>query len=406
MSKGIAKFFEDPFNGLNVFNNDKPNIFNKPLQLFADDWDAYVTQDTPDALKPYVQPATSALLNFVPGVGPLASAAFNTALNEGNSERAGNNLDWGSFGKDAAINFGTAAATMGANKLVSNANQANTAKAATDNFSPGSLQGAYNPAIAGTTAGYSGTVSAPNAIASANSFAPLSTNAFASFNPTKSAVELASSGTNTLPASSASKATLGQEAYKTAVNTTPKLVNEALTSTLAPKGTQPISGVFNDFSPTDNGDPGTGVQYGDILNAFGGPEGNIANPNGPRYDENAINNAVSRLGANSYLQENQARDTALPAGQYEAPKNTPYANRLDEINKGTTQSYNDLMDQIKNANNYYGVIDSNPGLTAEDLDKYLADPSGGVLGSFSVPQESMSFLQGIKPLRPQNSSLL
>lgn len=384
----------------------------KPAQAFSSSVDQK-NKALPSVLQPYAQPVEAIALS---AFNPYAGAAFNTAYQAGQNQAQPGAFDWGALGKDAALNFGTAALASGANKLVSNANQANTAKAATENFGVPSLTHSYDSAIPGVSPGFAGTNAAPLNF-SFPSQGGASTSIFSSFNPKSSALDFSSSGggalqginatESALPVTSSSQAPSGQGIYKSAVNAVGKnLGPQALAATLAPQGNQPISGSFDQFAPVDTGAAGSGVQYGDLLNAFGGPEGNIANPGGPRYGEQSINDAVSRLGANNYFQQTEARDKALPAGQYTAPQNTPYANRLSEINKGTDQSYQDLMDQIQNANNYFGIIDSNPGLTADDLNKYLQDPNSGVLGSFTVPQESIPYLQNIKPVGLQNSSLL
>lgn len=426
----------DTFNneGLNkaarLFSAPSWDALGKPGEAFANFID---TQNSilPADWRPYAQPVESALLNFIPGVGPLVSAAYNTAYQGGVQQRDNKGFDWGELGKNAAINFGTAAATMGANSLVSNAN--NAANASKDAATLANFNAATNQA-SGTSSALSSTAAnaARNTQGALAAFSPSAvTPAMTLINGGVGAATGASTPTfsnaNTVASSGSN---IGDFAYKSAVNSAPKLVNEALTSTLAPQGTQPISGVMNGFSATPSLQTGAPTQqWGALLNAFGGDEGNTPNPNGPRYDETAINNAVVRLGANNYLQQSQARDTALPAGQYTPEQNTPYANRLDEINKGTDQSYQDLRSQIDNANNYYGFLDTNPGLTTEQLDTYinnpdsigqinnankyysilsnnegltadelntyLADPSTGVLGKFSVPSESAGDFAGL-----------
>lgn len=440
----------------------------KPAQAFSSSIDTQ-NQALPSFIQPYAQPIEAAVLS---AFNPLAGAAYNTAYQAGQNQAQPGAFDWGTFGKDAAINFGTAAATMGANSLVSNAN--NAAQASKDASTLSSFNAATNQA-SGTSSALSSTAAnaARNTQGALNAFNPSAiTPAMTLLNGGVGTVTGASVPTfSNASALQSSGANIGDFAYKTAVNTSPKLVNSALTATLAPAGATAISGAspLDSFGSNQINTPAThGMQWGDLLNAFGGDEGNTPNPNGPRYDETAINNATSRLAANNYLQQTQARDSALPAGQYQASQNTPYANRLDEINKGTDQSYQDLRSQIDNANNYYGVLDTNsgltsdqlntyltdpnsindinnankyysimnnnPGLTSDQLDTYLKDPSSGVLGNFSVPAESAGdfnglitptlpndffqpgniyavppnadALAGIRPLGPMNMSLL
>lgn len=378
-SQGAKTYFEPP----------TWDQLQKPAQAFSQQIDAK-NSILPSVLRPYAQPLEEAALS---AFNPLIGAAYQTAYQAGQNQAQPGAFDWGRLGKDAAINFGTAGLQIGAKDLISSANAANTAKAATANFSPGSLEGAYNPAIPGTTAGFSGYASAPNALAS--------------FNPTSDALNLASSGASSaanFPVTSASQAPAGQGLYKAGVQAGQGLGSNALGSTLAPQGAQPISGTMDNFQTTSGQSSQPTLQWGDLLNAFGGPTS--PNPGGPRYDENAVNGIVQRLGANTYLQQNQARDNYLPTGQFQASQNSPYGNRISQINHGADQSYKDLIDQVNNANSYYGVIDANPGLTSDDLNKYLQDPSTGVLGNFNVPQASVPYLQNIRPLSPLNNSLL
>lgn len=363
----------------------------------------------PDSFQPYAQPVEAAALSLF---NPFAGAAFQTAYGGGKQQELNKGFDWGEFGKDAAINFGTAAVSSGANKLLSNANAASAAKTAA--ASPTSATSAFNASnnldsLVGNTASNF----APNVTSSA--LTANSANALSGVGAIPSAVSALdsfsapfnSSSQSLIPkAQSLQSSGIGDAAYKTGINTGKTLVNNSITDTLAPKGTQPISGALDGFGDTGGSGSAYQSQWGDILNAFGGNEINTANPNGQRIDSTAFNSAVDRLGANSYLQKTQARDTSLPAGQYQPDQNTPYANRLSEIDKGSTQSYTDLVDQVNNANRYYSIIDSNPGLKAEDLDAYLADPSQGVLGNFRVAPEQADYFKGLRTLGPSNMSLI
>ncbi len=388
----------------------------KPGQAFAEHVDQS-NKALPEVFQPYAQPAEALVLS---SFNPFAGAAFQTAYQGGKQQELNKGYDWGELGKDAASNFGTAAISAGANKLISNANTANAAKdfaaspdsvnsglRAADNanmfaaFHPAETLGttAATPGLAATTSSALATDSA-NALGSIGAQAASSGGALAPFDQ-----PFNSSSQSLIPQANAVQSSgLGDVAYKAAIGAGKNLTNEALTSTLAPEGVQPIGGAFDAFSSINGEQPQS--QWGDILNAFGGSELNTANPNGPRVNDLAFNDMVNRLSANNYLQQTQARDTALPAGQYEAPLNTPYSNRLNEINSGTTQSYKDLIDQVNNANRYYGVIDSNPGLTPEQLDAFLQDKSSGLIGDFQVPQDQLNYFDNIRPLGPTNNSLL
>ena len=367
-----------------LFETPTWDEMGKPLQAFSSHIDT-ANKALPNAFQPYAVPLETAVLS---AFNPFAGAAFSTAYNAGQNQAQPGGFDWGSFGKDAAINFGTAGISAGANKLIQGANAAAATKQAAGTLSD------FNTAL--------GTGSSAN-LATVNAARNSTQGALSAFN-TPGAI--AGASTSLVPkAQSVQSSGIGDAAYKGSIKAAENLGNAALTDTLAPKQNQPIGALDAFGTSTDAGGSGS-LPWGDVLNAFGGAEINTPNPNGVRIDSNAFNAMVDRLGANSYLQQSQARDTALPAGQYQAPQNSPYANRLSEINKGTTQSYADLLDQVNNANSYYGIIDANPGLTTDQLDKYLADPSTGILGNFRVPDANRDYFQGIRPLGPQNMSLL
>lgn len=372
----------------------------KPAQAFSGQIDKFSGLLPPD-WRPYAEPVEAAALSLF---NPFAGAAFNTAYQAGQNQAQPGAFDWGELGKDAAINFGSAGIAQGAKSLLTADNVANAA-AQTGIHAPDVLQnlGPDTSSLAGFSATTPAALAANSTTALSNINAlPALASAVDGFNP-----NLVGSSQSVLPqAQTLQSSGLGDKIYQGAINTGKTLGTQALAATLAPSGNQPISGAgaLDGFAPVDLNAPAEG-NYGDILNAFGGSEINTANPNGPRIDDNAFNSDVNRLAANAYLQANNARDVALPAGQYQPSQNTPYANRLNEINKGATQSYADLLDEVNNANSYYSIIDSNPGLTTDQLDTYLNDPSTGVLGNFQVTPDLAPLFQGIRPLNPQNTSL-
>lgn len=408
----IADTFQNE--GLNkasyLFSEPSWNDLGKPGQAFASQVDKGALLLPPD-WRPYAEPVEATALSLF---NPFAGAAFQTAYEGGKEQQQNKGFDWGDLGKNAAINFGSAGIAQGAKSLLTADNVANAAKASASSFanSPNGLVGAFNAGNTVNSLTSVGSNFAPAAQAgnlAANSATAL--NGIGAIPAIQSAVDgfnpnlIGSSASITPNAQNLQTSGLGDKIYQGAINTGKTLGTQALASTLAPQGTQPIAGSFDGFSPTDSTGSG-GYQYGDLLNAFGGSEINTANPNGPRIDANAFNGDVNRLAANSYLQQQGARDTAIPAGQYTPEQNTPYANRLNEINKGTTQSYADLLDEVNNANSYYSVIDANPGLTTDQLDTYLNDPSTGVLGQFTIPADQAQLFQGIRPLNPNTNSLL
>jgi len=389
----------------------------KPGQAFAERIDAK-NAILPADMRQYAQPLEAFALNFVPGVGPLASAAFNTAYQGGKQQQLNKGFDWGELGKNAAINFGTAGLTMGAKELLSSANAANAAKAAAgpSGFSStaklaGSLPNDLTSILGDASSNFAPAAQAGNlAASSANALngiggLPSTASALSGFTNQPTLSQTYQASESVVPKAQALQSSgLGDAAYKAAIRSGEGLVKSALADTLAPKGAQPISGALDSFGNAVDGQYQT--QWGDVLNAFGGVEATTPNPDGYRINEDAMRKMQERLGANIYLQESQARDQAIPAGQYRAEENTPYANRLNSISKGADQSYADLAQQVNNANKYYSIIDSNPGLTPEDLDKFLGDTSTGIMGNFRVPNDQLDYFKGIRTLGPQNMSLL
>lgn len=393
-----------------------------PMAAFSEHVNTF-NKVLPEFVQPYAQPLETAALSIV---NPFAGAAFQTAYNAGNNQAQPGSFDWGAFGKDAAMNFGTAAVASGANKLISNANTANAAKT----FNPGP-SGFENSAHLigsadkiGTSAldkfGQLGTTAAtPGFAAGAAASAANAAEAGANAIPSLASAGVNSSlssfkpnfgqSTSALPSANALQSSgvgFADQAYKAAVRGGQGLATNTLAETLAPTQNQPISGGALDGFGGDGGTSLYQPQWGDVLNAFGGGELNTPNASGNRIDQTAFDQMQQRLAANTYLQQTQARDQALPAGQFEAPLNTPYANRLDEITGGANQSAKDLADQVNNANRYYSLIDANPGLTSDQLDKFLGDTSTGVLGNFRVPTDQLDMFKGLRTLGPQNMSLL
>lgn len=360
--------------------------WGKPGQMFADRIDAR-NSILPADWRPYAQPIESALLNFIPGVGPMVSAAFNTAYQGGKQQQLNKGFDWGKFGQQAATNFGTAGLTMGANSILNNANQARQSANTLANFNTNL------PGVSGnTSSALNSTVNAAKASTQGAANA-LSRFPGSSFSVTPAAFNVQTSG-------------LGDKLYDTSVNATKDLGTSVLSDTLAPKEVTPISGAMDQFSVDGTQTPGYGYQFGDILNAFGGKE--ITNPNasGPRIDSTALDTIMQRLSANNYLQQMGVRDTSLPAGQWTPDLNTPYNKQLKNINEGTNQAYNDLQNEVGNYNKYYSVMDANPGLTNEQLNNYIKNPDTGLMGNFRVPSDQFDFFRTLKPLTPLNTSLL
>jgi len=371
--------------GKEIFRMPTYDELGKPGQAFADRIDAK-NSILPASWRPYAQPLESLALSVF---NPFAGAAFNTAYQGGKQQQENKGFDWGRLGKDAAINFGTAGLQAGANQLISNANNAasaakNAATLSNFNTGLGATNSVTNAGVNAANAARQGALSAfnnPGAIANT------------SFSAIPSAVAVNSSGA-------------GDVAYKAAVNTGKEVGSQAIAATLAPPQQQPIAGVMNNFQPVDKGSTRPTLQWGDLLNAFGGSGLDKPNPNGYRIGDSDINDMTIRLGANNYLQQQQAKDKALPAGQFQAWQNTPYANRLNEIQAGSDQSIQDLLKEADNYNNYYRVIDANQGLTNDQLDAYIKDPTTGVLGDFQVPQDQWDYFRNLRPLGPQTTSLI
>lgn len=351
----------------------------------------------PPSWRQYAAPAVSTALNFVPGVGPLLSAGFTTAYNAGGMQANQKGMDWGKVGKDAAINFGTAAAQMGASKLTSNVN-ANAQNAADFRTSPSGMRAGFDasqPALGWKEAATANAGGLPKTASTMSAFSA----APASFGMPSGAEATAPSLSSAASTDSLSKLQFSptDRVYKAAVGAGSNVAGDALASTLAPQGATPLSGFYG---AEGEGTDVNGYNFGDELSAFGDAGVlNTPNPTGPRIGSSEVDAMVSRRGANAYLQQMGARDQALPAGQTLPEPNTPYANRLTEINQGADKSMEDLSNEIRNYNAYWGIRDANPQITDEMMNGFMADPT-------TVPQNMQPYFQGIQPMSMFNTSMI
>lgn len=396
---------------------------SKPGEAFYNDFNE-AAGVLPPSWREYAAPAAATALNFVPGVGPLLSAGFTTAYNAGGMQANQKGMDWGSVGKDALKNFGTAAVQMGVNSALNSAKASQNFKAsdagmragfdatqpnldwkaaATQKATTGSSAlGGFNstatsaaiPAGAGvvnygtgtTPTGYSGTTTIPGM----EGAVPMSSGATMP-EGAKVAGELSSLPSNVY------KPTFGDMAYTAGVKGAGELGSQALAATLAPEQATALSGFDAGGTDYGTGDLTQGYKFGDVLGAFG--EDYKANPSGGRIGATELEEMTKRIGANNWLQRTDARDMAIPAGQYEPEPNTPYSSRLGQIEQGTNKSYQDLLREVDNYNAYYGILDANPTLQQTEYDKWIGDNS-------LAPENIRPYLQGIQPMSMFNTSLV
>lgn len=347
----------------------------------------------PPSWRQYAAPVAATALNFVPGVGPLLSAGFSTAYNAGGMQANDKGMDWGSVGKDALKNFGTAAIQMGANKLVSGANAAQGSKAAT-NLSNSGMAPATSSVL---SAGVPQTASSVG-LGTGTGLIPSPTSALTSFNP-NSLTSMSS-----IPRANAiqSSGGLGDKAYVGGVKAGAGMANQAITAAMTPTATQPISGMTPSIDNPNTAATGSGSSYnfGDELSAFGDPTiMGKPNPTGKRIDANALDAMTGRVGSNYLLQESGLSDRFKLAGQIETSSNTPYANQMTDLGASTNKAYKDLLKEVDNYNAYYGIMDANPTLTNEQMNQLIANPE-------LQPENFKPYFQGIQPMSMFNTSMI
>jgi hypothetical protein len=341
----------------------------------VNDINKYVPTDAGRQYAPAVEGMVLSAIN------PMAGAAFNTAYNAGNMQANQKGMDWGEVGKDALINFGSAAASMAADKIASNARAAQSVKAPA---APGSLQEGFNASKYGANAPAVGSNFGADALSN------YGTNALSGFG---SSVEAAAALPRLNSAAAARSAGRGvpsmlDTAYNASVQGAPQLANQALTSTLAPK-TAPISGM-EAGSPSASSGSIYQPSGSDIFRAFGGDAVNSTD----MITEEQYRQMQQNLGLNAGAQTNTVRDMMLPAGQTLPEPNTPYSNQLENIGQSYGQGTVDLANQVNsenynryNARLFQGLSEANPGLLDQaTFDSWLANRE-------SIPPQLLDLFQ-------------
>jgi hypothetical protein len=419
----------------------------KPGQAFAEDFDRHAGV-LPPSWRQYAAPVTSALLNFIPGVGPLVSAGFTTAYNAGKMQQNQKGMEWGKVGVDALKNFGTAAvgtAMQGANAAAKTAQAGNAStraglaasNIAQPTFAMSSAPNAMSAfggaaPLASTAAksantaaqamkfldqGYSSALAANAAKGTNNAVAgpeALDAEAFRASDQGMGAGYSAQTGDTSLPATNTYKVSSAQpQALPMSTNVANKAYNSVTDSlsttgqaksqlagvaqTLAAPGAKPATSM-DSFDSTGSGTY-DGYQFGDMLGAYGGVY--APNPEGRRIGGTQLDEMTQRVGVNNYLQTQNARDTFLPTGQTEVQPNTPYTNQMTNIDTSTNKSYQDLLREVDNYNAYYGIIDANPGMTEDIANTFINNPD------LQVPnQQGQNLWQGIQPMSMFNTSMI
>lgn len=392
----------------------------KPGEAFANDFDEKAGV-LPPSWRQYAAPVTSALLNFIPGVGPLVSAGFTTAYNAGNMQRNQKGMDWGKVGIDAAKNFGTAAVSMGAGKLLSNAKAADAARTSASANGMTMAQGYNSLGTPGSSLGRSALSSFDTASELGNIQAGITAADVARYgssvaaNAATNRSSVPSVQMNEAPAvtanPSAGASTPTQGAIGQAVDTgyrntmsslSPSgqarsqligIGQQAVANTLAPQQSTPLSG-FDTSGDITGGQPADGYQFGDRLAAFREPGAS------GRISPDELENLTMRIGYNDYQQRQGALDRFVPAGQYEPEPNTPYSGQLGQIEQGTEKSYQDLLREVDNYNALYAIREANPQITDEQMQGYFDNPDTQPVIN------GVNYFQGLQPMSAFNTSMI
>jgi hypothetical protein len=328
----------------------------RPGQYLSGKVDTLNSSFLPDSWERWAVPVEAGLMGLF---NPFAGAGFLTAYNAGKMQETQKGMDWGKVGRDAAVNFGTAAAANWAKNIqAKDAANASRAKA----FSGG----------------------APSALQSTADTAKASTQgAMAAF---PSGTSLSKVPIQQLQTSSGG---FGNALKTAGLKAAPKVAEQALTATLAPEAATPISG----FDEAASGGGGTSaLKYGDVLRAFGNPNMIVPDEKGGyTVDPTASARGYQAIAANNWLQKAARRDQFMPAGQVRSLENTPYERQLYDINNSTEQYYKDFDEELRQAAMTKALMSENPWMTQDQVMEYTADPS-------KVPETMRPFFQQLKPV--------
>jgi hypothetical protein len=158
------------------------------------------------------------------------------------------------------------------------------------------------------------------------------------------------------------------------------LAQGALTSTLAPEGTQPISGAMDNFGAAEDAGAANipGYVPGSAFDAFYQGGGN--------YDQASYDQGLQNLGNNAFLQKQSTQDMFLPTGQTEVDPNTPYSKQMTDITASAGQGVQDYTNtfnqkaqaQKDEAQTYYDYNvfrNQNPTIDDTQMKELISNPA-------------------------------
>lgn len=272
------------------------SYWEKPAQTFAENVD-YANSIFPRAVRPYAPQIEAAALSVF---SPWAGAAFTTSYNAGKRQQATDSWDWNALAKDAAINFGTAAVASAAKGI--QAGQAADASKASAQANGLTMSQGFDATTAANPAGYS--QSARVAMGDiASSAAPSSMQGF--------------------------KAAVTSAATKAA----PQVANAALTSSLAPTASAPLSGIEGD------------------IGAFGQYELLDTNAGNTAITSDELSTILARQEANTALRGMDLMDQFRIGGRGASyVDDSRYRRESDNILKSASEERQGLVSQANMAN--------------------------------------------------------
>lgn len=301
---------------------------------------------------------------------PYLGAGLMTAMQGYQGYDQTGKVDWNQLGKNAAINYGTAGIADWAKSAGAAAKTSQQGVQAGKNIvASGSAPLTSNAiTLGGTTPGIAQTAS--NLGVGSGTLlngVPSTMAAFGSAAGAEGAKQMSSvDAARQKTLSQQAPTSIPDQAYNASVAAAPQLGNTALTATLAPKQSTPLSGFDATTSLTGDGDvyDPSGLEN---FNAFGGDAVGSSDPiTQEQYDEMFRN-----LSKNAGLQINATRDIMLPAGQDLPDPNTPYSDQLMDIGKSYTQSALDLDNYVGSEN--INRINAKNEKTYTDYNKQLQD---------------------------------
>lgn len=285
-------------------------------------------------------------------VNPFLGAAVGTLFNAGNQQlQPDAKFNWGDWGKSAAINFGTAAASSALSKWAGNANTSGSV-----NAGKGASTGANSAGYTGSAALAPGTAGA----AAAPTIAPLASGTGAAGSASSSAF---------MPALTTNMTSGAMKAFNSGVEKSgTALANQGLEASLAPEKSTAIE---ESTMPSS--------LQGGALGLFGGEE-LLRTPEAGRstIKDEDYNLGLARIQNQDAMQRKALMDKFQSWGRSDYANTPEYQRQFGSITGNTSKTVDEYRNQSNLFNNYSNFKATN-NLSDADMQSLIssakADPS-------------------------------